>query len=470
MKIKGIFLSVFITVIIFSCNKDEGVYEPINQNEYVEGEELPIGTFSVFLANNDAFGAKIPGLDRTGDINFAVGDRLFITTWVPAPASTTGLDGLGPTFNAKSCANCHFKDGRGKPLNESTTETSRGFLMRISLPGEGEHGSPKPVPGYNTQLQNKGVLRVPAEGQVKLTFETINGTYPDGTTYELRKPIYTFFDENFGSLQNVLFSPRVAPQTIGLGFVDGLPESEILKNADEFDADKDGISGRPNYVWNIEKQTKTIGLYGWKANTPTLKQQVANAFHDDMGLTNSLFTENDCPSPQQDCFDSPHGGTPEVTDLQLERITFYQATLAVPVRRNYKEQNVLDGKALFSKLNCITCHATNLKVKSSNIVPMIANTVINPYSDFLLHDMGEDLSDNRPDFLATGKEWRTQPLWGIGLIKTINKHTFLLHDGRARNVEEAILWHGGEAEKSKQDFMNLTKKERNQVLQFINSL
>ena len=437
---------------------------------YKEGEEFPTGELSVNSTSNNAFGNSIPTLTTSEEIEFGTGNSLFNQSWVTAPASTSGLDGLGPTFNARSCSSCHFKDGRGKPIQEFS-KISKGFLMRLSITGENNHGGPLAVPNYGDQLQTASIFKVENEASISATYKIIKGSYPDGTEYELQKPIYKIFDEKFGSLQNVLSSPRVGNQTIGLGFVDALAEREILKNEDEFDCDNDGISGKANYVWNVEKNTTTIGKFGWKANQPTLKQQIAAAFNGDIGLTSSIFPTTNCPSPQKGCLDSQNGGEPEVTDKQMQRITFYQSALAVPKRRNYKKDNVLEGKMLFHKMECIKCHQINFKTASNYTVnSYLENITINPYSDFLLHDMGDALADGRPDFKANGKEWRTQPLWGIGLIKTVNKHTFLLHDGRARNVEEAILWHGGEAEKAKNNFKALLKKEREQLISFINSL
>ena len=265
-------------------------------------------------------------------------------------------------------------------------------------------------------------------------------------------------------------SPRVAQQTIGMGFISALPDSEILKYADEGDEDGDGISGRPNYVWNYETNEKDLGKYGWKANATTLKTQIASAFHGDMGLTNPVFLKEDCPESQKDCDQAPNGGEPEVTQEQLEQVLFYQASLSVPNRRNAKNEKVLQGKAIFNQLNCVGCHAINQVTASLEINPKLEGTQIKPYSDFLLHDMGEELADGRPDYEATGREWRTQPLWGIGLISTVNKHTYFLHDGRARSIEEAILWHGGEAKESKEKFKKLEENERKQLVAFINSL
>ncbi len=463
----------FIIFIFCCCSKDlltndEDQYIVINQ--YQEGEENLSDDLSIATTNNNSFGKEIPGLERENIIRFASGNSLFNQSWVSAPASTRSLDGLGPTFNSRACASCHFKDGRGKPFEPSNIG-SKGFLIRLSTPGKSQHGGPLSVPNYGTQLQNHSNLNIPKEGDIQVSFTIIKETYPDGNTYELRKPNYTIINENFGSLSGALTSPRIGQQTIGLGLIDALSEPEILQNADEFDIDNDGISGKPNRVWDAINKRTALGKFGWKANQPSLKQQIADAFFGDLGLTTTIFNENTCPSPQQDCYNAPNGGDPEVTDKQLDRVLFYQSSLAVPKRRNYKEQDVLNGKVLFNELNCIACHATNLKTSNSYPDnPLLEGKNIRPYSDFLLHDMGEGLADHRPDFLADGSEWRTQPLWGIGLINTVNKHTFLLHDGRARNIEEAILWHGGEAENSKQNFKNLSETQRNEVIRFIESL
>jgi CxxC motif-containing protein (DUF1111 family) len=460
------FLLVYFTLLLTGCSQNDS-YIAV-ESLYENGEELLTGPLGVNSNSNNAFGFEIDGLTFPELAKFATGNSLFNQTWSSSPASTTARDGLGPTFNARACSKCHFKDGRGQPLTNN--QESKGILMRISLPGSNGQGGPLGVPGYGDQIQEFANNGIPIEAKVDITYETILGTYGDGSSYELRKPIYNINETAFGTLSGILTSPRVAQQTIGLGLVSALPNSEILKYEDEFDTDNDGISGKANYVWDIEKESTEIGKYGWKANSPTLKQQIANAFHGDMGLTTSLFKDTNCPSPQLDCQDAPNGGDPEVTDIQLNKVVFYQGLLAVPNRRNFKDESVLQGKVLFNDLNCISCHAINQKTRTSNIHPVLENITIKPYSDFLLHDMGEDLADNRPDFIADGKEWRTQPLWGIGLIPTVNSHSFLLHDGRARNVEEAILWHGGEAQKSKQGFLEATAEERDNLINFINSL
>ncbi len=456
---------IFLTILT-SCNDDDSSnYISV----YEEGEELLTGALSVRTVSSNAFGKAIPGLTLNESIKFGSGNSLFTSSWTALNTdSPSNTDGLGPTFNAVACVSCHTKDGRGKPITNN--QNSNGFLLRISLPGQSQNGGPLGHPTYDKQIQDQANTNVPIEAKVIANYQTLDSIYPDGTPYQLIKPIYSIVNQQFEEIGNVLTSPRVGTQVIGLGLIDALTEESILINADEFDSDNDGISGRPNYVWNHLTNSTTIGKFGWKANQPSLRQQVADAFIGDMGLTSTLFSNDNCPSPQNECINFPNDASPEVSDVQLDEVVFYQSALAVPKRRNYQEQNVLDGRDLFKNIDCIKCHTTNFVTGSSDENSHVEIILIKPYSDFLLHDMGEALADNRPDFLATGNEWRTQPLWGIGLIETVNNHTNLLHDGRARNIEEAILWHGGEAEKSRQKFINLSTEERSNLIEFVNSL
>ena len=464
---KYLIFLLFTILINISCSKED-IYIPLNT--YEKGEELSAGSLTTSILGANAFDQAVPGLPTNTDLLFFVGNSLFRQNWVSSPASTTARDGLGPTFNARACSACHNKDGRGSPLKPGQ-EFSGGFLMRISEVGTGNFGGPKHVSNYGGQIQDRANLGVPFEAKVGISYTTLKGEFDDGETYELRKPIYTITNEQFGSLQGVLTSPRVGQQVIGLGLIDALSKEDILYNADEFDTNNDGISEKPNYVWNHTTNQNELGKFGWKSNQPTLLQQVADAFSGDMGLTTSIFPKKNCPSPQQDCINSPNGGLPEVPENSLNNIMIYISSLSVPIRRNYEDENVLKGKQIFRELKCNTCHTQVFTTSNDySFNTLLENITIRPFSDFLLHDMGDDLADNRPDFLATGKEWRTQPLWGIGMIQEVNGHTFLLHDGRARNIEEAILWHGGEANESKNMYKKRTKEERQNVLAFINSL
>lgn len=449
-----------------ACAKDEPLLQAEAGEQYSGGEN-----FTTFDFSGNAFGVQGRNLSRDDENFFVAGNSLFRTNWVMAPASVQSLDGLGPVFNAISCGSCHFKDGRAEPP-QSPEETLNGLLFRLSISTTGEHGQALGDPVYGMQLQDKAILGVKQEASVRVSYREKSGTYADGTTYTLREPLYEFYDLQFGDFAGDLqYSPRIAQQIPGLGLLEQVPESTILSFADEQDADGDGISGRPNYVWDKVSNSLTLGRFGWKANQPHLLQQTADAFNGDIGITSSI-NPNDHLTPRQrdELEDIPNGGEPELSDDQLARVVRYLQTLAVPARREVDDPDVLHGKALFQDLQCAGCHQPKMETAANGSIPALNNQLIFPYTDLLLHDMGPELADNRPDFLATGREWRTPPLWGIGLIATVNGHTTLLHDGRARNLEEAILWHGGEAAASKTAFTQLPAADRAALLQFLESL
>lgn len=432
------------------------------------GEELSGGSTTIFNTSEEAFGFAAVNLTADEKSDFGVGNSLFRSPWVTAPGSATARDGLGPFFNATACANCHFKDGRGRPpLFDG--EFARGLLLRLSVPGTDSHGGPLPDPVYGVQLQDDALLNLTLKGKYRIVYETISETLADGTVVQLQKPSYQINTLGYGPMSgNLLVSPRIANQIIGLGLLEAISESAILALADENDSNGDGISGKPNYVYSMTANTTKMGRFGWKANQPDVRQQVGAAFSHDMGITSSMFPNENCP-PGVDCDAIPNGGSPEIADVNFNRVVLYSQTLSVPARRNYTEQNVLRGKQLFETINCTACHSPKF-VTGNHQIAALRNQTIRPYSDLLLHDMGAGLADNATDFLASGTEWRTQPLWGIGLIQTVNGHTNLLHDGRARNVQEAILWHGGEAFQAKEKYKQLSSSERSDLLAFINSL
>lgn len=434
-------------------------------------EALLAGGASVNDNSSNAFGIQAPNVSSVTFGTFASGNSFFRDIWVEAPASTTGRDGLGPILNASSCGACHSLDGRGKPHDE-TFSPNVGLLFRLSVLGTNAHGESNPDPNYGGQFQPKSILSAKNEGDVKIVYTETAGNYPDGTSYSLRTPTYIFENLNFGAMAaNVMVSPRLAQQIPGLGLLEAISDSTILAHSDPNDADADGISGRPNYVWDVASGSKRIGRFGWKANQPSIKQQVAGAFNGDIGITSSLFSAEGLTDYQKELFkDIPNGGSPELDDKKLDQVTAYCASLGVPYRRNISDPDVIEGKKLFVQIGCDKCHLAKVKTGSYALVPEFSNKTIKPYTDLLLHDMGNGLADNRPDFEATGNEWRTPPLWGIGMVKVVNNHTFFLHDGRARNFEEAILWHGGEGEKSKTEFTKLSAKQRLQVITFLENL
>ena len=461
-KILGLILALHLV----SCNESDDYVALSSEDE----EQFSGGkTATVFNATQEAFGFSASGINFEEQSAFGIGNSFFRQSWVSAPASTTARDGLGPYFNAVSCSSCHFKDGRGRPP-AFDGETARGLLLRLSTDGFHTNGSSNPDPIYGGQLQDNAILGQTVKGGFKITYQDIVETFDDGTTVILKKPIYQFVNLGFGPMAgNLKVSPRIANQIIGLGLLDAIPESTILSFADVNDANGDGISGKPNYVHDIQSNTQKLGRFGWKSNQPSVLQQVAAAFSGDMGITSSLFPNENCP-PGVDCDAIPNGGTPEITDDNLNKVAIYSLTLAVPARRNHTNQDVLRGKKTFETIGCASCHIPKIQTGSNYLIAAFRNQTIRPYTDMLLHDMGDALGDNASDFLATGNEWRTPALWGIGLIQTVNGHTNLMHDGRAKNITEAILWHGGEGSTSKNKFKQLPVKEREDLLKFLNSL
>ena len=465
MKNKIKLILLISIILVYGCSKEDVIYETLipEENEAFSGGETTIFDVSV-----NAFGFQAPNLAGDNSLFFFTGNSLFNQNWVTSPASTTARDGLGPFFNARACSSCHFKDGRGR-APRFNGELNHGLLLQLSVPGTLASGEHNPEPIYGGQLQDQSVPDAATEGIFTINYLSKIINYPDGTTTTLRTPDYTITNLNHGDIaSNVQISPRVAQQMVGLGLLEAISEKTLLDFADPKDLDGDGISGKPNYVWNRETKSKTIGRFGWKANQPTIKQQISAAFAGDLGITSTLFPDENCPEGVN-CTDFPNGGTPEISDENVEKVTLYSSTLAVPGRRDVDEQHILEGKKFFNDSKCSSCHIPKITT-ATHTIPALANQTIRPYTDLLLHDMGSALADNTPDFEATGKEWRTSPLWGIGLIETVNGHTNLLHDGRARTIEEAILWHSGEAESSKNAFMNLSITEREKLLAFIKSL
>ncbi|MXY99343.1 c-type cytochrome [Candidatus Poribacteria bacterium] len=428
--------------------------------------ELSGGETTVFDASSHAFSIPASNLSASALEKHLEGDVEFEAIFVTAPAVVN--PGLGPIYNNVSCINCHSRDGRGRPPDADEGLVS--LLFRLSLPKteDAMDGKPPiPVPGFGTQLNNRAIVGTDPEGKVKIEYTEQTLTTADGTPVHLRYPNYTFTETYEPLPSEVEVSPRVAPAVFGLGLLEAIPENVILAYADETDANGDGISGKPNYVWDVVQQRFNLGRFGWKANQPTLLQQVAAAYHDDIGITTSLFrAENSAGQPQL----TAHSATPEVSDEILDVVTFYVQTLAVPARRNVDDPQVKHGEQLFAEAQCASCHVPTLRTGVLPGVPSVSNQTIHPYTDLLLHDMGPGLADNRPDFHADGREWRTPPLWGIGLVKRVNGHTNFLHDGRARDLMEAILWHGGEADTSRQAVEQMSKAERDALITFLESL
>ncbi|EPF2927365.1 di-heme oxidoredictase family protein [Vibrio navarrensis] len=435
------------------------------------------GDTSVRKEGPNAFSLPAANLPMSERLDFSVGNSFFRNPWVQAPASTDARDGLGPLFNTNGCQNCHIKDGRGHPP-EANDSHSVSMLVRLSIPALTDEqkqaplkGGVVPEPTYGDQLQDFALPDQKAEGKIIVTYSPVPVRFQDGSEVVLRKPHVTIGELGYGAMHpDVMLSARVAPPMIGLGLLENIPEETLRQWADPDDANHDGISGKLNRVWDVQKQDFAVGRFGWKAGQPSLMQQNAAAFNGDIGLTSRLFPQENCTAKQALCEAMPNGGEPEVSDNILDFVEFYSQHLAVPVRRNLQDPQVQQGAALFERVGCQSCHKKDVKTAKRPNLPALSQQTIHPYSDLLLHDMGEGLADNRPEFLANGREWRTPPLWGIGYTQEVNGHTYFLHDGRARNLLEAVLWHGGEAEAAKQKVLAMSKAERDALIAFLNSL
>ncbi|WP_085714440.1 di-heme oxidoredictase family protein [Pseudomonas sp. B28(2017)] len=444
------------------------------------GEARSGGSATVRKSDQNAFSMPSANLPPSRRVDFSVGNSFFRSPWVIAPSTTTARDGLGPLFNTNACQGCHIKDGRGHPPTPDDANAV-SMLVRLSIPDAPAYAKvieqlgvvPEPV--YGGQLQDMAVPGVAPEGKVRVNYTVVPVRFKDGTEVELRKPSLNITRLGYGPMHpDTRFSARVAPPMIGLGLLEAIPDEAILANAKEQAKANNGISGRPNQVWDDARQKTVLGRFGWKAGQPNLNQQNVHAFSGDMGLTSSLRPFDDCTDAQTACKQAPSGngpnGEPEVSDNILRLVLFYSRNLAVPARRDVNAPEVLAGKTLFYQAGCQSCHTPKYTTAANAAEPELANQVIRPYSDLLLHDMGDGLADNRSEFQASGREWRTPPLWGIGLTQAVSGHTQFLHDGRARNLLEAVLWHGGEATAAQQQVLSFNAEQRTALLAFLNSL
>jgi len=454
------------------------------------GEEVPGGAAtSRERADNDkAFTHASGNMPSRLKGDFKAGQKIFRRLWVATPAPPGAPDGLGPLYNARSCRRCHLQDGRGHPpLANFPDDDATSMFLRLSIPPGTEEQkrllarkriSVVPEPTYGGQLQEFAIDGHEAEGKLHIEYTQVPFVFPDGTRVTLRKPSYSIDRPAYGPLHpGTMLSPRIAPQMIGLGLLEAVPEARIRELGDPDDADGNGISGRPNEVWSPEQNGIALGRFGWKAGNASVKAQSAGAFEGDIGISNPLARNawGDCTERQAECRAAPHGISPgngnvEASSKDLDLVTFYAQNLAVPRRRNPVSRDVLAGKALFYASGCVQCH--NPKFLTGNLEGQLhlSNQLIWPYTDLLLHDMGAQLADNRPEGMANGREWRTAPLWGIGLTPVVNGHSRFLHDGRARSLTEAIVWHGGEARNSRDAFAKLSQQDRARLVAFVKSL
>ena len=427
-----------------------GIFDPGRQ-------PLAGGATTIFDTSPEAFEQPAPNLTAAELAVHEEGDEAFEEAFTPE-------NGLGPVFDNVSCEGCHVGDGRGRPPLPG--EAFESLLFRSSIAGRDAHGGPVGIPGFGGQLQLRAIPGVEVELAAAVTYTEVTGSFADGSTYSLRVPRYTFTTSYEPLPSGFLFSPRAAPSVNGLGLLEAISARDLLLRADPDDRNRDGISGRVNIAWDAVQQRYAIGRFGWKAAVPSLSQQVAGAYNGDMGITSPLFRAESCEGDRDVC--ARHAE--EVSQETVDAATFYVQTLGVPARRDVNDFQVRRGEAIFFDVGCAKCHTPTFTTATLPGVPAVSNQTIHPYTDLLVHDMGSGLADNRPDFGASGREFRTAPLWGLGLIPTVNGHNNLMHDGRARGPLEAILWHGGEGARARENVKRLPASQRAALVRFLNSL
>ncbi|WP_440056705.1 di-heme oxidoreductase family protein (plasmid) [Pseudoalteromonas sp. T1lg65] len=505
---------------------------PLLVDQPDEQEHLSAGQATTSQINENAFGQALPAIVSTPKLDavFKAGDHIFRSNHdgqgpIFNQTSCQGChlkDGRGelPATIDETMTSTFFRVG----TSEAAIEPTYGDQLQVfgtALNGQG---------GLLAKYQG-AVMEGVAYGEAKtwIEYDTIEGEFADGERYTLRQPIYKASDLSYGDfVENVRFSARVSPHVFGSGLLESIPEEQILAHQDEQDSNKDGISGRAAFTHHPLTGEKQLARFGYKAVTATVLQQITGAYRGDMGVTTSVTPKEVCTEAQAACIeqanteqDKYHDGV-DLNDVDLAQVEFYNRTLAVPKRRGYDENTqswdpqILNGRAEFFAANCHSCHVPRFKTgeavgshlgdvdlislqNSRTNITALEQQVIYPFSDLLLHDMGGScqvfrelktgeacdgssgnaclyvqrctgLADGRPEGEATGTEWKTPPLWGLGLVNRVNQRATFLHDGRARNIQEAILWHAGEAEAAKQHFVNLPKQKRQALLAFLGSL
>ncbi len=446
----------FLIFTFSMCNKAE-VFSEDGYDDRLSG-----GLATVFDETSKAFTHAVSGLSQRDQLVHDIGDKAFEQTFVAAGSTVFG--GLGPVFNNVSCISCHHNDGKGTPTAGQSTSS---LLFRISLPGQDPHGAPLPAPGFGLQLQDQALFGTSPEVNMQILYTDIIVKYPDGSTAALRKPEYLVKNPYIPLPAVYALSARMAPPVFGVGLLENIPEQTILSFVDAGDKNGDGVTGKANYIFDSTTNKNILGRFGFKANASTVLFQVATAYQQDMGVTSYVQPKESSKGQLQD---DKKTDDPELPDSIVNAVAFYVKSLGVPARRNVNDADNKRGEQLFRQINCTGCHKPTIQTGPMINFPQLSNQRIHPYTDMLVHDMGTGLADNRADYLASGSEWRTTPLWGIGLFEKTNGIPFYLHDGRARTLEEAILWHDGEASRSKEQFMELSKADRDKVIKFLKSL
>ncbi len=435
-----------------------------------QGASAPGGGLTSAESGPEAFRQGAPGLAREQQLFFVSGSSFYLEPWLPPPSTSTSRRGLGPLYNAAACADCHLGGGRGQPPL-GVGEPFAGVVLRLGSGAQDALGAPLGDPLYGAQLQTQALAGLEPEGAAELELSELSRGYADGTLELLHEPRYRLIGLQQGAaLAELRISPRVAPATIGLGLLEAIPVARLEQLEDPEDSDGDGISGKLNWVWDRAASALAPGRFGGKAEQPGLRQQLRAALAVDMGVTSLTYPEADCTAPACAAETLAAQTEPELNERVLDRLELYLRLLAVPARRQADDAAVQRGERWFAELGCASCHVPSQVTSSDAALPELREQELWPYTDLLLHDLGPELADDHASYLAQGAEWRTPPLWGLGLLRLVSGHQRLLHDGRAEGVAEAILWHGGEALAAREGFQSLSAEQRAELVAFVESL
>lgn len=467
---------LFMALLATTACNDGGI--DMDDMEVPRGYELSAGTSTIFTNSSKAYDTEADWVSGTYLSRFFSGDKLYDDV----RTSSNGLGGgLGPVYAGYSCGSCHRNAGRTKPaLWNDGGSGNYGFSAMLVYVTRKNGAFFRE---YGRVLHDQAIYGVKAEGKLKVDWRYETFSFADGDTYELSCPAYTITDWYADDIpvDELFCTVRVPLRHVGMGQMMALDPVEIEALAARSNYPEYGISGRCNYI--TERGMTMLGVSGNKAQHADLTVELG--FSSDMGVTNSRYPEEICEGQVQMSQGSMMGLSYDRLDVsteEMEDVDRYMQSLGVPARRNVDDPDVKRGERMFYEAKCHLCHVTTLhtRVGGSTLLngtrlPWLGNQTIHPYSDYLLHDMGSEimgvgLNDNYVSGLARGNEWRTTPLWGIGLQEKVNGHTYFLHDGRARNLTEAIMWHGGEGEASKNLFARMNRADRAALIKFLQSL
>jgi len=410
-----------------------------------------------------AYATATSALDGLAALDAAAGEGLFARLWVSAPASTRAADGLGPLYNARACTSCHVNHGRGHPPDAGGTP---GVAMALRLAGP--DGAPDPVLGQ--QVQHLAVAGLKAEAQAHLDWHEFPVTLVDGEVVHLREPVITLSQFGYGPpAPETALGARIAPPLIGMGLIERIDPADILANESR-------VGGRARMIADPVAYGGADGVgaklarFGRRAGTVSLQHATAAALAVDIGMSTPLFPDpwGDCTAAQPACRDAPHGDgdarVHEISNTGLNLIVQHLASLGVPSPRHTGD--TAQGAKIFAEAGCATCHRPSYQIDTAD-----GPDTISPYSDFLLHDMGPGLASTAPEAGVSSGEWRTAPLWGLGWTSIVGEGLeSYLHDGRARSVLEAILWHGGAAQSARDHVAALPAEDRAALIRYLESL